>query len=338
MPSKAPIALALAAGASMVSAHGYVSSWVIGGTTYQGFDEMWAVAQGTDTGDEFIAWSTSASDNGYVAPDAYTSADIICHRDATNAALNNATVAAGDKISLTWNTWPDSHHGPIIDYIAAADDPTTVDKTTLEFIKIAESGLISGSNPGTWATDNLISNDFTWEITIPSDLKAGNYVLRHEIIALHSAYSEDGAQNYPQCVNIQVTGSGTSLPDGTLGEALYTEDDDSIVFNIYDSFSTYAIPGPTLAFSDSSSSGSSGSSAAATSAAAATTSAAAAAATSSSSAAAVTTAAAQETTAAAANAAAPTSASSSSAAAATSSAAAKSSSCKKRRHARDLTN
>ncbi|ROW06914.1 hypothetical protein VMCG_04150 [Cytospora schulzeri] len=328
MPSKSPLALAVAAGASLVSAHGYVSSWNIGGTAYKGFDEMWAVAQGTDTGNEFIAWSTSASDNGYVAPDAYASADIICHRGATNGALNNATVAAGDSIQVTWNTWPDSHHGPIIDYIASADDPTTVDKTTLEFVKIQESGLISGSNPGTWATDNLISNGLTWEIPIPADLKPGNYVLRHEIIALHSAYSSDGAQNYPQCVNIQVTGSGSSLPAGTKGEALYTENDESIVFNIYADFDSYTVPGPELAFSGSASTGSSAvvSSSAVSSAAAQATSAAPVA--SSSAAAQVATSAAPV---AASSSAAPVV---SSAAPATSSSAAKT--CKKRRHARDV--
>lgn len=322
MPSKSPIALAIAAGASLVSAHGYVSSWNIGGVAYKGFDEMWAVAQGTDTGNKFIAWSTSASDNGYVAPDAYASADIICHRGATNAALNNATVAAGDSVKVTWNTWPDSHHGPVIDYIAAADDPTTVDKTTLEFIKIQESGLISGSNPGTWASDKIISDGLTWEIPIPADLKPGNYVLRHEIIALHSAYSADGAQNYPQCVNLQVTGSGSSLPAGTKGEALYTENDPSIVFNIYEAFDSYTIPGPALAFSGSdATSGAAVVSSAASSAASVATSAVAA----SSSAA---------TSVAAAATSAPASAVSSAAAAA-SSAPAKSS-CKKRRHARDV--
>ncbi|KAF3765662.1 family 61 glycoside hydrolase, partial [Cryphonectria parasitica EP155] len=246
MPSKTPAILALAAGASLVSAHGYVSSWTIGSDTFAGFDEQWAVAAGTDTGNEFIAWSESASDNGYVAPDAYGTSDIICHKDATNGLLNNATVAAGGVVTATWNTWPDSHHGPVITYIAAADDPTTVDKTTLEWIKIDEGGLVSGSNPGVWASDTLISNGFSWDVTIPSTLKAGNYVLRHEIIALHSAENSDGAQNYPQCVNLAVTGSGTELPSGTLGTSLYTETDAGILFNLYTSFSTYPIPGPTL--------------------------------------------------------------------------------------------
>lgn len=322
MPAKAPIALALAAGASLVNAHGYVSSWTIGGETFAGFDEMWAVSAGTDTGNEFIAWSESASDNGYIAPSAYATSDIICHKDATNAALNNATVAAGGKVTATWNTWPDSHHGPVITYIAAADDPTTVDKTTLEWIKIDEAGLISGSNPGTWASDELIDNSLSWDVTIPSALKAGNYVLRHEIIALHSASNTDGAQNYPFCVNLAVTGSGSELPDGTLGTALYSASDAGIDFNLYTTFSSYDIPGPALAFSSDSSSSSSSSgsssSSSASAAAAATTSA-------------VTTAQAAAAT--------PTAATTttSEAPAATSSAAAKSCS-KKRRHARALKN
>lgn len=334
MSSKSSAILALAAGASLVSAHGYVSSWTIGDVDYAGFDEQWAVAAGTDTGNEFIAWSTSASDNGYVAPDAYTSSDIICHKDATNGALNNATAAAGSTVTATWNTWPSSHKGPIITYIAAADDPTTVDKTTLEWIKIQQGGLVdasSGSNGGTWVTDELITNNYAYDITIPSTLKPGNYVIRHEIIALHSAENADGAQNYPQCVNLAVTGSGSDLPDGTLGTALYTETDTSIVFNIYESFSSYDIPGPALAFTDSSSSGSSdsSSSAAATTTAAATTAAPVA---TSSSAVATSSAVSTSSADAAANAAAPTSASSAAAPAATKS------SCKKRRHARQIKN
>ncbi|KAL1875395.1 hypothetical protein Daus18300_003134 [Diaporthe australafricana] len=241
---------ALATGVSLVQAHGYVDSWNIGGVDYKGFDEQYQ----TDASqlDDFIAWSTTASDNGFVAPSAYGDADIICHRGAKNGVLNNATVAAGEKISMTWNTWPESHHGPIIDYLAPADDPTTVDKTSLKFIKIAEAGLTSGSSPGVWATDDLLSNDLTHEVTIPANLKPGNYVLRHEIIALHSASNADGAQNYPQCVNLKVTGSGTEQPEGTLGTALYTADDEGINFNLYTTFDSYPIPGPKLAFGTSS--------------------------------------------------------------------------------------
>jgi len=117
----------------------------------------------------------------------------------------------------------------------------------LEFFKIDGVGLIDDTTvPGTWASDQLIANNNSWTVTIPSDIAPGNYVLRHEIIALHSAGTVDGAQNYPQCVNIQVSGTGTATPAGVLGTALYTETDPGIEINIYESLSTYVVPGPTL--------------------------------------------------------------------------------------------
>jgi hypothetical protein len=134
------------------------------------------------------------------------------------------------------------------DYLANCNgDCTTVDKTTLEFFKIDGVGLVDDTTiPGSWASDTLIANNNSWTVTIPSDIAPGNYVLRHEIIALHSAGSVDGAQNYPQCVNLEVTGSGTATPAGVLGTALYTETDPGIEINIYQSLSTYIVPGPTL--------------------------------------------------------------------------------------------
>jgi len=149
---------------------------------------------------------------------------------------------------MEWNTWPESHHGPVIDYMAKCNgDCATVDKTTLEFFKIAEKGIVDNTAaPGTWASDQLIANNNSWSITIPSTIAPGNYVLRHEIIALHSAGNADGAQNYPQCINLEVTGSGTDVPVGTLGEALYTETDPGILVNIYTTGLTYTIPGPAI--------------------------------------------------------------------------------------------
>jgi cellulase len=194
-----------------------------------------------------IGWTESATDLGYVAPDAYAGGDIICHKSATNAQAS-ATVAAGGTVVMEWNTWPESHHGPVIDYLASCNgDCTTVDKTTLEFFKIDEAGLIDDTtSPGTWASDQLIANNNSWTVTIPSTIAAGNYVLRHEMIALHGAGSTNGAQNYPQCINLIVTGGGSDVPSGTLGEALYTETDPGILVNIYTTGLTYTIPGPAL--------------------------------------------------------------------------------------------
>ena len=186
--------------------------------------------------------------NGFIDPSNYTTPEIICHLGATPGGAY-ATVAAGDTVQLEWTPWPESHKGPVIDYLASCNgDCTTVDKTTLLFNKIDGVGLVDGTtSPGTYASDKLIAANNTWTITIPSSIAAGNYVLRHEIIALHSAETANGAQNYPQCVNLKVTGSGTdSLATGTLGEQLYTSTDAGILINIYQPLASYSVPGPAL--------------------------------------------------------------------------------------------
>jgi lytic cellulose monooxygenase (C1-hydroxylating) len=100
---------------------------------------------------------------------------------------------------------------------------------------------------GTWAEDNLVVNNRSWTVTIPPTLKAGAYVLRHEIIALHSARSADGAQAYPQCINLLVSGGGSDTINGASPETFYHEDDPGILIDIYNNNAgTYQIPGPTV--------------------------------------------------------------------------------------------
>jgi hypothetical protein len=196
-----------------------------------------------------VGWATTATDLGFEDGTEYQSANIICHRNGVNAALS-AEVTAGSDIDIQWTPtpWPESHHGPVITYLAACNgDCSTVDKTTLKFFKIEEKGLIDGStSPGTWATDQLIAAGNVWSVKIPSTIAAGNYVMRHELIGLHSAGSLNGAQNYPQCFNLKVTGGGSATPAGTLGEALYKNTDAGILFNIYGTLTSYPIPGPAL--------------------------------------------------------------------------------------------
>jgi uncharacterized protein YodC (DUF2158 family) len=243
--------------AASAYAHGRVTSINAGGENYTGFINDYLYM---DSPPDIVAWSADNGDNGFVDGTTYTTGDIICHKNGAPGKIV-ASVAAGGKIEIQWGTdaWPESHHGPIIDYLAkcAGDDCTSVDKETLEFFKIDEAGLIDGSSaPGKWATDELIAADGKWSVTIPESLAPGQYVLRHEIIALHSAGDENGAQNYPQCFNLEVTGSGTASPEGVLGTALYKPDDAGIKVGIYSPMDSYDIPGPALW--DGASSGSSG--------------------------------------------------------------------------------
>ncbi|KAI2466354.1 lytic polysaccharide monooxygenase [Annulohypoxylon bovei var. microspora] len=264
--------LAVLASVVSVSAHGHVTTVIIDGKSYTGFDPTSAPYGPRPAS---ITWSNGATDNGFVLSSALQDPDIICHLDATNAALS-APVAAGGNVLIQWNQWPDSHKGPVIDYLAdCSGNCSSVDKTALKWFKIAEKGQLElGAGSGTtgrWADDLIIEDDLTWNVTIPSSLKAGNYVLRHELIALHEGGTEGKTQMYPQCINLEVSGTGTQSPDGVVGTALYTSTDPGILHNIYNdeklsSVSDYEIPGPALvAFDGSSSSGSASSSNAITS-------------------------------------------------------------------------
>ncbi|KAK5702983.1 hypothetical protein LTR97_003929 [Elasticomyces elasticus] len=242
------IALAAIAVIPSVSAHGYVSGVTSGGkkTTMTGPNWIYQSTKPQDAG-----WFAYNQDNGFVAPSEYGDQNITCHKGAT-PGTTSITVAAGSTLDLTWNTWPDSHHGPIIDYLArCSGDCSKQDKSQLNFFKIDAGGLVDGSSaPGKWATDTLLANDFTWKVKIPSNL-SGNFVLRHEIIALHSAGNADGAQSYPQCINLKVTGSGTARPcdsgaECRKGPALYKADAPGILINIYTTLTSYSMPGPKI--------------------------------------------------------------------------------------------
>lgn len=195
-----------------------------------------------------VGWSVPQNkDTGFVNPANFSNPNVICDVGAT-PAQKYVTVAAGATVELQWTKWPESHHGPVIDYLANCNgECTTVEKTKLLFNKIDEQGLVSyTSQPGSWASDKLIAANNSWTVTVPKSVAPGNYVLRHEIIALHSAGEADGAQNYPQCINLKVTGSGTDkLASGTRGTELYTPTDPGILVNIYQEL-IYTIPGPKL--------------------------------------------------------------------------------------------
>lgn len=222
MPSVlSKIALTAGALAAKAAAHGLVSGFVTDGTYNQGFIlDYYYEKINSGSFPDVAGWYEEATDNGFVSPDAYGEADIICHKNAENGQ-STATVSAGGTIDFQWTTWPDSHFGPILTYVASCgSDCTTVDKTTLEWVKIDEAAIDLDTQ--TWPTADLIANNNTWSITVPSTLASGDYVFRHEIIAMHGAGSENGAQNYPFCMNIAITGGGSDSPSGTLGTALYT--------------------------------------------------------------------------------------------------------------------
>lgn len=239
-------AIALVALISSVHSHGTVSGIVADGIFYEGYNPSY---QYITPAPVTVGWKIPTDlGNTFIPPASYASSDIICHLAAANAQAA-APVKAGGKVELQWTPWPTSHKGPVIDYLANCNGPCeTVDKTTLTWFKIDGVGLLNPTSisDGYWATDVLIANNNSWTVEIPPSIAPGNYVLRHEIIALHAAGSANGAQNYPQCVNLAVSGTGTANPTGVLATTFYSATSPSILFDLYGTLSNYTVPGPAL--------------------------------------------------------------------------------------------
>ncbi|EPE24460.1 endoglucanase II [Glarea lozoyensis ATCC 20868] len=146
-----------------------------------------------------------------------------------------------------------SHKGPIQVYLAKVDDAATASNyNALSWFKIAEEGL--NTQTGKWAVDTMIAGQGWWEFTMPTCVAPGQYLMRIELLALHSAYSSGAAQFYMSCANIQVTGSGTSTGSQLVKfPGAYSANDPGIMLNIYSSGKPsvpnndgkpYKIPGP----------------------------------------------------------------------------------------------
>ena len=88
---------------------------------------------------------------------------------------------------------------------------------------------------------------------MPSCVAPGQYLMRVELLALHSAYSAGGAQFYMECAQIEVSGSGTNTGGSALVSfpGAYPANDPGIVLSIYDTLGNptnggrvYPVPGP----------------------------------------------------------------------------------------------
>ncbi|KAH6919269.1 endoglucanase II [Coprinopsis sp. MPI-PUGE-AT-0042] len=183
---------------------------------------------------------TSATSSD-MACNVHTNAQYLCH------------VKPGDKVTVEMHQQPNDrscaseaiggdHHGPVTIYMASVSDAKTAVATSANWFKIHETGLI-GSNPKWWADDLLNANCGHYTFTIP-DVAPGNYLLRAEELALHTAGSPGGAQFYPGCFQLNVGGSGTAKPSTVKIPGVFSANDPGIQINIYQDLKSYAIPGP----------------------------------------------------------------------------------------------
>ncbi|KAI0074171.1 glycoside hydrolase [Panus rudis PR-1116 ss-1] len=227
---------------AQVTAHGGVLSYNIGGQTYQGFK-----AYNTPVGQTSIQreWDTY---DPIIDP---THPQLSCNINGANlgSGQQSATVAAGSKVTAYWNDWPHAI-GPVMVYMANCNGAcTSANTASLNWFKIDQAGLISGTvTDGTWAQGQLIANNNSWTSTIPASLAPGEYMIRHELLSIHTS---NQPQFYPECAQLKVTGSGSAQPSGSYLVKLpgaYKASDPGVTIDIYShpTWTNYTIPGPAV--------------------------------------------------------------------------------------------
>lgn len=176
-------------------------------------------------------------------------------------AASKCAVAPGDTVTIEMHQQPGdrscaneaiggAHYGPVMVYMSKVSDASTADGSS-SFFKIFEDtwGKASSTSTGSddyWGTKDLNNNCGKMDVKIPANLAPGDYLLRAEVIALHTASSVGGAQFYITCYQITVSGSGSSSPAGVSFPGAYKATDPGIQINIYQQLSTYIAPGPAV--------------------------------------------------------------------------------------------
>ncbi|CAE7114693.1 unnamed protein product [Rhizoctonia solani] len=232
--------VALAAG---VHAHGYVDKIIADGKTYQG-----PIPGETNPKSPIRRIGTI---NPYKNP---TGSGITCGEKSQLASVV-APITAGSDLTLSWvahpgQKWP-HEMGPLITYMAKVPSGQTADKFDAskgDFFKVHQEGQ-EGKK---WYLERLMKLGTTMSVTIPKELEDGDYIMRHEIIALHLANNKGGAEFYSSCFQLKVTG-GTGTAKTTASETVrfpgaYSATDPGIYTpNVFNSGFKYKFPGPAIA-------------------------------------------------------------------------------------------
>ncbi|TFK32188.1 glycosyl hydrolase family 61-domain-containing protein [Crucibulum laeve] len=172
----------------------------------------------------------------------------------TGPAALVADANPGDELQFFWTGADKSNWlhntGPMLTYLANCGD-VTCDKfnTSAKWFKIDQVGRKSEGSSD-WVQADLMTG-VPATVSLPSNLTPGNYLIRHEIIALHLATSFQGAEFYPTCAQLKVGGTSTGAPmqsEHVSFPGRYSDNDKGIydpdVFNVR---ATYVFPSPQIA-------------------------------------------------------------------------------------------
>ncbi|CCA71764.1 related to cellulose binding protein CEL1 [Serendipita indica DSM 11827] len=155
--------------------------------------------------------------------------DMRCNSGASSGAgTSTATVAAGSTVGFALDQ-AIFHAGSLNVYLSKVSNAATADGSAPWF-KIYQIGPVTnGGSSISWPTDN--ATQFTFKL--PSTIQSGQYLMRIEHIALHSASSSGGAQFYISCAQLNITGGGSASPSGVSIPGVYSASDPGRHFDQY---------------------------------------------------------------------------------------------------------
>ncbi|KAJ6590027.1 glycoside hydrolase family 61 protein [Mycena vulgaris] len=280
------------ASASLVSGHGQVNHVQVGSTSNLGPNQYFAGdAKNSKTATRVMYKASSPAyvlPGGFA-----DNSQMSCEGSSKSGAPQTISVDAGDEIEVFWegatselkgkggtgsltayNPWVHAM-GFIFDYITSCNgDCAKFDATNAGWTKIAHAGIDTSqtisselratmkgkpeqyyptSGSGLWAMAKMVQQGSKWNIKIPSSLKSGQYMIRHELAAVHNPKNSDpttGPQLYIACIQLDVTNGGSAtLPAGTQAKSLYDPNGAFANTNVLSgSFKAadVAIPGPAI--------------------------------------------------------------------------------------------
>lgn len=134
--------------------------------------------------------------------------------------------------------------------MSKVDDAATADGSSGWF-KVFQDGWAKNPSGASgdddfWGTKDLNECCGRMDVKIPDDLPSGDYLLRAEAIALHTAASPGGAQLYMTCYQLTVEGSGNANPPTVNFPGAYSANDPGLLVNIHAPMSDYVVPGPAV--------------------------------------------------------------------------------------------
>jgi lytic cellulose monooxygenase (C1-hydroxylating) len=131
------------------------------------------------------------------------------------------------------------------------DDSASGDGTGAGWFKIyadtwAQNPSGSSGDDDYWGTKDMTTCCGRVDLVIPTDIAGGDYLMRAEALALHTAGSSGQAQFYMTCFQLTIDSDGDATPETVDFPGAYSASDKGILVNIHASMSTYIAPGPTV--------------------------------------------------------------------------------------------